>query len=173
MTLLPRINNEHGSVLLVGMLLLLVLTMIAVTGMQSTTLENKMSGNMYVQNITFQAAEAGLRMGEKLLEGSTVPAFNGIGGLYPTPDGEDLPRWQTMVWGGTNTKDGGTYDNSTGDIAGFATSAQYFIEDFGTIASSNSLSPDEAKSSAGIYRVTSRGVSTSGAETILQSSFLR
>ncbi|MBW2186854.1 MAG: hypothetical protein JRG71_10805 [Deltaproteobacteria bacterium] len=172
MTLLPKINNERGSVLLIGMLLLLVLTMIAVAGMQSTTLENKMSANLYLQNITLQAAEAGLRSGETLLEGSTVPAFNGVDGLYPTPDGEDPPRWQTITWG-TNTRNGGTYDNSTGDIAGFTTSAQYFIEDFGTIASSNSLSPDEVKSNSGIYRVTSRGVSISGAEAILQSSFLR
>ena len=62
-----RGKTETGAVLVVSLLFLLVLTLIGLTGMQVTSLEEKMSGNMRDRNLAFQAAESALRAGEMYL----------------------------------------------------------------------------------------------------------
>ncbi|MGH8658869.1 MAG: pilus assembly PilX family protein [Gammaproteobacteria bacterium] len=62
-----RLNRQAGAVLFVSLIMLLVLSVIGVTAMQSTTLEEKMAGNLRDQTLAFQAAEAALREGETCL----------------------------------------------------------------------------------------------------------
>ncbi len=59
----PR--RQRGFVLLMGMMLLLVLSMIAVTGMQGTTLQERMAGNVRETNLAFQRAEDIVRQVEE------------------------------------------------------------------------------------------------------------
>ena len=61
-------NRQTGAALITGLILLIVMTMIGVTAMQTTALEERMAGNMRDQNLAFQAAEAGLRDAEALLD---------------------------------------------------------------------------------------------------------
>ena len=63
----PRIR-QTGAILVVSLLLLLVLTMLGLTAMQMTRMEERMSGNTRDRDIAFQGAEAGLREGEAQLE---------------------------------------------------------------------------------------------------------
>lgn len=63
-----RIPNQHGSALIVGLVVLLVLTVISTTGMQTTALEEKMAGNARSRDLAFQAAESALRAGEAMLK---------------------------------------------------------------------------------------------------------
>lgn len=56
-TLRPR---QSGAALVVGMVLLIVLTLLSVTAMQTSTLELQMAGNAQFGQNAFQAAEAGL-----------------------------------------------------------------------------------------------------------------
>jgi len=58
--------RQRGSVLIVSMVMLFLLTLIGVTSMSSTSLEEKMAGNLRDQQLAFQAAEAALREGERL-----------------------------------------------------------------------------------------------------------
>ncbi len=53
-------HRQNGTALIVGMVLLVVLTTLAVAGMQTSTLELVMAGNSQYQQDAFQAAEAGL-----------------------------------------------------------------------------------------------------------------
>ena len=81
-------NNLHqdqsGAVLIISMIMLLLLTLIGVTGTGVTGLEEKMAGNMRDSNLAFQAAESALKAGEVYLgTTSTLPAFNCTNGLYP------------------------------------------------------------------------------------------
>ncbi|OGR32354.1 MAG: hypothetical protein A2091_00395 [Desulfuromonadales bacterium GWD2_61_12] len=71
------LDNESGAVLIVSLILLLVLTLLGITAMQSTTLEEKMAGNLADRNLAFQAAEAALRDAENEIEN---------GSLLPLPD---------------------------------------------------------------------------------------
>lgn len=51
-------KNQSGAALIVSLVLLLVLTVIAVVGMSTATLELAMAGNMQYQNTVFEAAES-------------------------------------------------------------------------------------------------------------------
>ena len=62
-------SKQQGAALAVSLIILLLMTLIAVTGMQTTTLEEKMAGNSRDRNLAFQAAESALRQGETWLEG--------------------------------------------------------------------------------------------------------
>lgn len=56
--------SQRGVALIVSLILLLVITLMSLAGMQSTTLQERMSGNMYDRSIAMQAAEAALRAAE-------------------------------------------------------------------------------------------------------------
>ncbi|NOU14619.1 MAG: hypothetical protein HOO92_11780 [Methylococcaceae bacterium] len=93
---LGRTSRQSGVVLIVSLIMLLLLTLIATTAMQSTSLEEKMAGNMRDKNLAFQAAESALNAAEGMLLPvlpAVLPTFTaaGTGGFYasgstiPTP----------------------------------------------------------------------------------------
>lgn len=59
---------HKGAALFVGLLMLTVMSLIAVTSMQSSTLQELMSGNMKDQVTAFEAAEAAIRAAEDFLD---------------------------------------------------------------------------------------------------------
>lgn len=63
--------KQKGSVLIVSMVLLFLLTLVGVTSMSTTSLEEKMAGNLRNQQLAFQAAEAALREGERFVLNTT------------------------------------------------------------------------------------------------------
>lgn len=100
-------NKESGAVLAVGLVFLMLLTLLGVTAMQVTTLEEKMAGNSRDRNSAFQAAEFGLRRGEGDLLGKDFYSFdtsctNGLCAL------KSAPNWKTYAWGGTKDVVAGT-----------------------------------------------------------------
>lgn len=76
---------QSGAVLIVSLIMLLLLTLIATTGMQTSSLEEKMAGNMRDKSLAFQAAESALQAAEASLDSPAVlPTFTaaGTGGFY-------------------------------------------------------------------------------------------
>ena len=60
--------GQKGAVLIFALIVLLVMTVLAISGVGNSTLEQRMAGN-YSQSMTaFQAAEQGLRIAEQWLE---------------------------------------------------------------------------------------------------------
>lgn len=57
-------RKQEGAVLLICLVMLLVLTMIGVSSMSNSTLQERMAGGTRDYNQAFQAAEAALRVGE-------------------------------------------------------------------------------------------------------------
>lgn len=53
-------SRQQGAALVVGLLLLLVLTLLAISGMNSASLEFIMAGNEQYRSNAFQASEAGI-----------------------------------------------------------------------------------------------------------------
>ncbi len=84
--------------------MLLLLTLIGVTGMQVASLEERMAGNAKDINLAFQAAETTLRGAEKRLSATGVLAFNNTNGLYAYVPG--VERWKEDIWSSdpSNTK---------------------------------------------------------------------
>jgi type IV pilus assembly protein PilX len=59
--------RQKGAVMIVALMLLLVMTVLAISGVGNSVLEQKMSGNYYQATSAFEAAEYGVRVAEQWL----------------------------------------------------------------------------------------------------------
>lgn len=66
-------TRQKGSTLFVALIMLLVITLLALSGARETTLESRITGNFIEQQKLFNDAEATLREGEKQLTLSNKP----------------------------------------------------------------------------------------------------
>lgn len=72
----PTTTSQNGAALITGLIFLVVLTLISLSAIKSTSLEERMAGNARDQDVAFQAAEAGVREAMKRLAGlSPASAF--------------------------------------------------------------------------------------------------
>lgn len=62
-------TSQHGAALITGLIFLVVLTLISLSAIKSTSLEERMAGNARDQDVAFEAAEAGIRDAMKSLAG--------------------------------------------------------------------------------------------------------
>lgn len=58
-------KTQNGVVLIIALVMLLLVTMIGVSSMRSTGIQENMAGNLRESTLSFQAAEAALRTGEQ------------------------------------------------------------------------------------------------------------
>jgi type IV pilus assembly protein PilX len=66
--------KQQGAVLIVALIMLLLLTIIGLSSMRGTVLQENMAGNMRDSNLALQASEAALRKGEQIV---TAKFLNG------------------------------------------------------------------------------------------------
>ncbi len=66
---------------MIGLVVLMVMSLLAVGSMRATTLEERMSHNSEDRQIAFQVAEAALREAELVLTQPMLPAFVAIGSI--------------------------------------------------------------------------------------------
>lgn len=66
-------HSQQGGILIVSLLVLLALTIIGLSSMDSSIMEEKMASNSQISTTAFQAAESAIR--EKYYEESTAPAM--------------------------------------------------------------------------------------------------
>ena len=159
------LRNERGAVLIVGLLILVILTMLGITAMQTSTLEERMAGNLSSRELAFQAAEAGLRAGENYLAShrDKLPVFNGSGGFFQPAAPGDSGVWLTANWNSAQVY--------SGDLSGVAEQPRFIIEQMSSPGAT--LIADSAVSTQGFYRITSRGVGgTANSVVILQETYL-
>jgi type IV pilus assembly protein PilX len=77
--------SQSGVVLVVSLIMLLLLMLMGAASVQSTSLEEKMAGNMRDKNLAFQAAESALKAAEASLDPpAALPVFSdaGTNGFY-------------------------------------------------------------------------------------------
>ena len=97
-------RRQHGTVLILSLLMILALTIIGVSGMGSTVVEEKMAGGMRDRNNAFQAAEAALKRGQQFFTPLVgTAAFDGTSGQYGLGDA-DPDFWDPNTWTPTNSK---------------------------------------------------------------------
>jgi type IV pilus assembly protein PilX len=151
--------------------LLVVLTLLGLSGVRSTSLEERMAGNLRDVNLAFQAAESALRSAEELLGTAVLPAFDGTGGRY-LPTATPPARWEAVDW--KDATEVATVSYSGAHLAHLATAPTYIIEELpATDESGGSLEAGVAQT-VQLYRVTSRGVgATATAVAMLQSTYKR
>ncbi|GHU43628.1 hypothetical protein AGMMS50289_10370 [Betaproteobacteria bacterium] len=57
-------NRQKGAILVVSLIILMIVTILALAGVQGVALQGRASANAYDDNISFQAAETALRWAE-------------------------------------------------------------------------------------------------------------
>jgi type IV pilus assembly protein PilX len=75
---IPSQARQRGTVLIVALMFLIILTLLGLATMTGTTLEEKMAGNARDYNTALQAAEAALRDGEADLKASGISGLRSI-----------------------------------------------------------------------------------------------
>ena len=134
-------GRQRGAVLLVSLVILLVMSVIGVTSMVSTTLQERMAGNARQKTLANVAAETALRNAEAYLAANitstpTLSRFNGTNGLYAAY--QFVPEIITVTSAPTtlmDSKAGWAGGNSVevGDLSAGMTgrNPRYFIEYIG------------------------------------------
>ena len=169
-------HAQRGVVLFISLVLLLVLTIIGVSSVQTTSLEQRMARNSHDSVLAFQSAEVALRDAEKFLEAVVDPVLSfpagGTGGYT-----QSAPYTTTEHWTAPGLWTGSASVVAPTPVAGVDEPPRYIIEWVATVATDNnpylqSSSYSSAIDSVEIFRITARGVGGStNARVILQSTF--
>lgn len=155
----PR--HQQGATLIIALVMLLLISLLAIGGMQGSILQERMSSNAHDGAISFQATEAALRQAEADLMGS----------IASRAAAETIAPLVTLVtpadWDGANPAPAGVGD------AGGNVSAQPVYHH----AKLSEVFPSGAETGGGgvfeRFEVTSRGQGgTNEAITVLQSTVL-
>lgn len=160
-------RREQGTILIVCLLILLVMTIIGVTSMQTTSLEERMAGNLRDRDLALQAAESALRDAEAWLETIvTTGAFVGASGLYGIDGNADATTW--------SSGDSIQYPQTHSDtVTGVAEQPRYVIQYVGKIkgtqGSKNILGYGGFKPGKDVtaFEITARGVGASSNSTAM------
>ncbi len=178
--------KQSGAVLIVSLMLLLVMTIIGVTAMQTTVMQQRMAGNSKDLTLAFQAAEAATRVGESWLSGLTA-----------VPDTAECPGINCVVWdaygaatalydtsGATKYTEGSIWDDpaiarssALADMEGVPVAPDFVVEFIDLIRDSQNMGQQQDLSSSSfrnIYAVTARGTGgNASARAFVQTNFAR
>lgn len=176
-------RQQRGAALVVSLILLLVLTLIGVTGMRGASMEEKMAGNMRDRNVAFQAAESALRTGEKWVADRTDPPAVTVAPTDTLSAGIDvyapdaaLPALaaQTQAWwnNAINAHAGEVLQDSGGhDLV--ADQPRYLLQYLAFLPDSYDVGIEEP-TGRHFYRVTGHGTGISTtARAVVQTTFVK
>lgn len=67
-------RQQTGATLLVAIMMLLIITLLALSSLRGVSLESRITGNLKMQKTLFNAAEGGLRAGENSISTTKAPS---------------------------------------------------------------------------------------------------
>jgi type IV pilus assembly protein PilX len=145
--------REKGVVLIVALVMLLIMTILGLTALKTSALEERMATHSFDRSLSFQAAEAALREAEEQIEGAdprpTPAAGNGcIEGHCGLLSPEQTPRWDDSTF--TGWKLGKKVTSG-----GISITPKYFVEYMGNTFPCQPADPN-ADLTCKRYRITAR-----------------
>ena len=166
-----NMHAQRGAALITSLLLLLVLTIIGITTMQMSRMQERMSGNSRDLNAAFQGAEAAVRGGE---------AFIGKEAIRPVScSTAPCTVWMPGTVGGNGrvelqTGDWWTDNGAVGDhVADLAADPRYVVEEVGFVRTDGGVVLGE-EDGRDFYQVSGRSTGATGlAEVVVQTTFTR
>jgi len=112
-TPLNSIRQQRGAVLIVSLIMLLVMTLLGVSSMKGSAMEEKMTRNLHDKNLAFQAAEAALRAAEQNIQDNIIATnifdTNGSDGLY---NRSGLRIWENIGWTAADSLEYSGFDST-------------------------------------------------------------
>ena len=123
-------QKPRGVALFISLVLLLVLTIIGISAVQSTSLEVRMARNDHDSLLAFQAAESALRDAEAAVEalpGTAGFVDTGVNGLWTVAPMDETPRWNAgTAWAAGTSVQGSAVDK-------VSTQPRYMIEHLASV----------------------------------------
>lgn len=154
-------RRQRGVVLPIVMILMVILGVLAVSGMDDTAMQERMAGNMRDREIAFQAAESALRDGETWLQANRDTAEGNA----------DLAGADARTWDGASPVPSGTRTGlyTTDDEISLAADPVFYVGPPRLLRSNPGETPAQFRE---IFPVIARGVGgTDTAVVILRSNF--
>lgn len=161
--------KQKGAVLVVGLIILVIMTLIGISTIGTTVMQERMNGNVRDRQLAFQAAESALREGEAFVDSIvSTAAFDGTEGLYGIGDAEPDPYGS---WDVSNSRE------YAGELDGVGTPPRYrvrLIGEFGSAGGSLNIGRyGELRAEApttGFY-ITARGTGASDNSLVVIRSY--
>jgi type IV pilus assembly protein PilX len=169
-----RERTQRGAALIIALVLLAVMTILGLSVLRSTLMDERMSGSLYDRSLAFQAAEGALREAEARLEPGTLvfPPSGCTGELCAQIDRVANPgapdRWLDPAFAGWTP----TAVFNPGAIVG--DTPDYFIESMGPApnwAGCEQEIPMHPNCMTPRFRVTARSAAADRAQVVLQSNY--
>lgn len=154
-------SRQRGVALVVGLIFLALLTLVAITAVQTTVLEEKMAGGLKNENLAFQAAESALRDAEvQILTKATLPKFDdgSSPGLYDTKTNTWAGHSNPWTWTGWSDA---TKTRAYSGSLGLPTNPRYVIEELPAVRSPSDPARSIGNGQGNFvhpFRITARGV---------------
>ena len=167
---LGQIKHQRGVVLIVSLTILMVLTLIGVSAMKTSSLQERMSGNSRDYQTAFEAAELALRAGEdyiKTISTTTDFSSTGANGKFVARTISSPGAWQIE----NNWTSGNTTQVT---LANVSKNPEYIIEILdSTYGQTDELTPGGSSSGIiALFRVTARGYGKNpNTKVMLQADF--
>jgi len=169
--------QQCGAVLIYCLVFLLVLTMMSVTSMESSILEEKMAGNMFDYDKAFNAAEAALHSGEARLSIDVLrpdASRDGSTGIWQK-NAMDPDELNSIPWWAEPARSNVDWWSESavvlGDFRGLAVFPAYIIEEYASIGAPL-LETGAEHNEYVFYRITARGTGGQDSTVVhLQSVF--
>ncbi|PCJ17655.1 MAG: hypothetical protein COA96_17510 [SAR86 cluster bacterium] len=178
---LGKKGNQRGAILIFCLVFMAILTVMGVSGMETTVLEERMSANMRDRGMAFQAAESALKAAESwLILQTTLPTTSGDGSTTVwTENSMDPALGDGLYWWDHANIVNTWWTNQGIAIAGVASVSsqpRYIIEQYRTVDSGQSIAIGGGASTVPrvFHRITSWGVGVNPTTEIrLQSTFVQ
>ncbi len=168
MTRLGVLQRQSGAAMVMGMILLVLLTLLGLTALGTSVMEERMAANARDRIRAFQAAEAALRFCEASITPTSV--FNDSNGLYQPASGA-APRWETVDWDSDTAvlcyPDGDCDEDSGAELPLVDSQPRCIAEDLGVVVKESLRAGVPNTPSYGYYRVTARGVGASDRTVVM------
>lgn len=165
---LSYIKKSQAAVLAIALIVLFVMTLIGVTVLQSTALEEKITANLNDSSIAMQSADTALREAESVIEGlSNTSGFTTAGGLYSTGNAPD--PFASGTWTGSSSF------VTTRTLPGVVT-PRYFIELVGSYGGGTDINvynygQDPRGGTVTVFRIVAKGTGGTGTANVILESF--
>lgn len=168
------VGRQNGAILVVSLLLLLVMTVLALTASQATRMQERMAGNARDLDMAFQAGEAGLRAAETRIDADVAPKGQTLVMCSDRDncdaDSRDTAildfESQTSTWWLNNTR---PLDQT---LDGVAATPQHYTEVWADVADTLTMGGAQPKSGTLYFVNTSRAVGgTQTASVIVETTY--
>lgn len=160
--------RQRGAILVTALLMLLTLTVLGVSVMQITRMQERAAGNTRDLNLAFQGAEAAIRDAETMLwDAAAIVTCNNADCVRPRNSLPDMDT-QTAAWWAANAQEYGT--DGQQDIEELDEDPQFVVEELTWVGP---LVVDEPGARM-FYQITARSTGGTGvANSLIQTTYAK